>query len=330
MGIRSLHNSITDHKKIIYSVDENFSYGYNENFYNLRESSSDKFSCYYQKAQYVPTSFKEESIKVCEKISDYAKKINRVPVVLLSGGLDSEVVVRSFVDSGKDFSVITNRFFENLNAHELYYIEKLSKKYNLSVEYKDLDVINWLVSSDESNFLAHESKCLRPQMLPTLKLLIYVYEQGGFPVLGNGDLYASKEINPQWRMSGKGEKYIWNYIEYEYILAWLRYCVRNNIEGSINFFQQTPEIVLAMALDPMIQDLVKNNPVGKQSTRSTKYLVYKKYWNDVELRPKFHGGENIDNVCDYIQKTRLNKFYRSYNDKYKLGFDNFVNRLMPL
>jgi hypothetical protein len=275
-------------------------------------------------------SFKEECIKVCEQISDYSNQVGRVPVILLSGGLDSEVVVRSFLESGRDFKMITNKFKNDLNAHEINYIKQFSQRYNLEIEFKELDVVHWLLHSDETNILSHESKCIRPEMLPTMKLMSYVYDNGGIPILANGDLYASKDISPKWRMTGRGEKYQWNYIEYEYILAWMRYCVCHDIVGSINFFQQTPEIVLSMAVEPLIQDLIKNNPIGKQSTRSTKYLVYQKYWADIESRPKFHGGEKISNICDYLRKTRLNRLYGCYNKKYKIPFNEFVKQLSPI
>jgi len=201
-------------------------------------------------------------------------------------------------------------------------------KNNISVEYFDIDIKNWLMG-EESMKMAEESKCVTPEMLPTMKLIKEVARQKKIPVLGNGDLYVSKEINPEWRMGRSLKKYQWTYIEYEYILAWMRYCVAHNIVGSVNFYQQTPEIVLAMALDPAIQDVVTNNTVGKQSTRSTKYIVYKKNWPDVELRPKHTGGEKIYPLCDLLRKTVFNKRYHLYTIQWKMPFDKFVDMLMP-
>ena len=311
------------------TIDENFFYGYGNDVYNLRSLPRSDFKCYYKKADRIPTSFKEECIRVCKKISDYAISQNKIPVVLLSGGLDSEVVVRSFHESEREFQIITNRFSNGLNDHEIKYVNQLCDDLNLKITYNDINIEQWLISK-EAMELADVSKCIYSEMLPTMKLMHEVYfNMSGIPVLGNGDLYISKEVSEDWRLGDRKEKYKWMYIEYEYIVAWLRYAVRTGIKGGINFFQHTPEIVLSMALDPLIQNLILNSPTGKQSTRSTKYLVYKKHWPDAKMRHKYHGGEKISNLTDFINKDILIKNYYQYNAKWKMPFDDFIEMLMP-
>lgn len=313
----------------MHTLDENFSYGYDGEVYNLRSGQNSHFECHYQRASYRPSSFKEECIRVCDKISQYAVAHGRDPVILLSGGLDSEVVLRSFVEHGKPFRVVANRFLNDLNIHEIDQIKRLEMYFGIEVEYQDLDVANWLLKSDQSYIMAVESQCLRPEMLPTMKLIDLVWNSmNGVPVLGNGDLYLSKDINPHWRLNRTGSMYVWNYVEYEYILAWMRYCVKKQIVGSINFFQQTPEIVVAMAENSLIQELVKENTLGKHSSRSVKYQVYKQYWPDIDLRPKHHGGELFANLCDYIRKDRLNKINYQYNSRWKMPLDQFLDMLI--
>lgn len=311
------------------TIDENFVYGYDNKIYNLRSTSRSTFNCYYARANKIPNSFKDECVRVCEKISDYAVSQNKIPFILLSGGLDSEIVVRSFFESGRDFQIITNRFSKNLNDHEIEHVEFLCNELNLKPIYIDIDIESWLISNDAYNF-ARISKCIYSEMLPTMKLMHDVYfNLGGIPVLGNGDLYVSKEINNDWRVGVSDQKYEWMYIEYEYIVAWLRYAVNTGVKGGINFFQHTPEIVLSMALDPLIQNLVKTNPVGKQSSRSTKYLVYKKYWPESAMRRKFHGAEKISDLCNYLNKDILIKNFYDYSSRWTKSFDSFVNEMMP-
>jgi len=295
-------------------LDENFSYGYDNGVYNFRESADSQFQCNYKRAQYVPTSFKDECIKVCEKISDYAMSIGRVPIVLLSGGLDSEIVVRSFIESGRPFKIVSNKFSNNLNEHEITLIERFSKKYNLEVAYIELDIENAL-SSPRYLEMAEIAKCSYSEMLPTMDLIDRVYfEMNGIPVLGNGDFYASK-IND-----------IWTYTEFEYILAWMRYAVGKEIIGSINFFQQTPEIVLAMALDPIIKQTISDD---KESTiRHSKYLVYQKYWSDAEIRPKYNGAEFVQTLCDQVNDQFLYR-YKDYTNKWTMTVYRFLKNMMP-
>lgn len=307
-------------------LDENFSYGYDEGKYNLRVSHESVFKCFYKEARYIPISFKDECIKVCEKISDYSISQNKLPMVLLSGGADSEVVVRSFLDAGRNFLAVTNRFKNRLNQHEIDYVIDFQKKYNFNLEFIDIDVEKWLLSEEASD-MAYISKCIVPEMLPTMKLMEYVYTfMGGIPVLGNGDLYVSKDIDFYTRIEHNRVTYVWNYIEFEYILAWMRYAVQKEIIGAINFFQYTPEIVLSMGLHSRMTNLFSQTNTGKQSSRSTKYLVYKDYWDDLVIRPKYHGGEKILNICDYLRKVKLIQ-YRDYSSKWKLPINNFLENL---
>ena len=295
-------------------LDENFSYGYDGNLYNLRSSNKSEFQCYYKQAKYIPISFKEECIKVCEKISDYAESVGRIPMVLLSGGLDSEVVVRSFIESGRPFQIVSNRFNNQLNDHEIQYVKKFSIKHNLKIEYIDLDITS-LLTSDRYLKMAEISRCPYAEMLPTMDLIDRVYfEMNGVPVLGNGDFYASKIDNA------------WTYIEFEYILAWMRYVIDKKIAAAINFFQYTPEIVLSMALDPIVHDAI----IGDQypNVRQAKYAVYRKYWNDIELRTKYNGAESIQSLCDEINEKYLaeNKIYTS---KWSNPLYQFLKNMMP-
>lgn len=295
-------------------IDENFSYGYDLGLYNTRSLNS-TFNCYYTRAGYIPISFKQECLRVCEKISDTAIALNKIPYILLSGGADSEVVLRSFIESGRPFKVITNRFSGDLNSHEISVVESLSKKLNVDVLYYDLDVIEWL-TFPESLSMAEQAKCFQAEMLPTMKLIDHVYfELGGIPVLGNGDFYANK-------IDGD-----WNYVEYEYILAWLRYAVSKNMTAAINFFQQTPEIVLALATDPIMIELFETPEIESINSRYAKYKIYEKYWG-IEIREKFHGCEKIQNLCDQVQQESL-YVYKEYTDKWKMPVHDFLKSLMP-
>lgn len=295
-------------------LDENFTYGYDGGYFNLRKSADSRFCCYYQKAKYIPKSFKEECIRVCHKISDVAESLGRTPIVLLSGGLDSEVVVRAFIDSGRKFKIVSNKFKDDLNQHEIEYIENFERDKRLTIEYIDLDVKQWLYSQEAID-LADVSRCPYSEMLPTMKLIQEVwFEKNGLPVLGNGDFYA---VN-----NGMG----WEYVELEYIVAWMRYCNERKIISAVNFFQLTPEITLSMALDPLIQNTIFTNK--HSNLRSTKYLVYKKNWIDISLREKFNGAEKIQSICDKVNDRYLKKYF-DYTSKWTMPLDQYLKLLMP-
>jgi hypothetical protein len=299
-------------------LDENFSYGYDGGLFNLRASSESNFECHYNKSKRNFKSLREEAKVVCEKISDYCRSIKKIPVVLLSGGLDSEVVVRSFIDSGREFKAVSNRFLQDLNIHEIDYIERLKKKFNFDHTYVDIDIVKFY-GSQRCKDLIDISKCTKPEMIPTMELIHYVYNHmDGIPVLGNGDFYVSKD--------NEDGKIVWNYYEYEYILAWMRFCVDQHITAATNFFQYTPEIVLSVGRDSIMSDLFAKSPEEKKSSRSKKYIVYKKNWIDIELRQKFHGCENIMSICDELRNT-ICLSNSQYTDIWKMPVDNFLSMI---
>lgn len=294
-------------------LDINFTYGYDCEKFNLRSSDKSTLKCYYNKSEYLPVSFKDECIKVCNIITDTAKNINRIPYVLLSGGADSEVVVRAFLETARPFKVITNRFTNDLNSHEIAVVEKLSQELNFEVVYVDIDVLTWL-SSAESLRMAEQGKCYQAEMLPTMKLLNHVYfKLNGVPVLGNGDFYAN-------RLDGE-----WKYVEYEYILSWCRYAIANNMTAAINFFQMTPEIVLSVGCHPIMQELFQSPLDGTINSRYAKYQIYQQHWN-IQIREKYHGCELIQDSCDQVQQKFLSA-YKPYTDKWKMPVDEFLHML---
>jgi len=308
-----MHSIILSDQKIKFEMDQHFRFGYNGNQYNLRQHQSDVFQCWYSKSTRTPGSFRDECIDVCEIISDYSKTVNKIPYVLLSGGADSEVVVRAFLELGRPFKVITNRFNKDLNLHEIEIVDKLSKELNFEVIYVDIDVLTWL-GSPESLRMAEQGKCFQAEMLPTMKLIDYVYfELNGIPVLGNGDFYANK-------LDGD-----WKYVEYEYILSWCRYAIEKKITAAINFFQMTPEIVLSVGRDPIMLELFQPSQHETINSRYAKYKIYQEHW-DIQIREKYHGCELIQDRCDQIQQNFLSA-YKPYTDKWKMPVHEFLHRL---
>lgn len=313
-----------------YTLDNHFTFGYNSGLFNLEDASPlAEFKCKYTRAKYIPESFKEECLNTARSLSESAKMLGRIPVIMLSGGLDSHVVVKAFDEVGSNYHTATTRFARGYNDHELVYVEKLKQQHSFSHEYLDINMETWLLG-EEAMHIADQSLCAYPQMLSTMKLMQHIWDQGGMPILGNGDFYAIRYINPVWRLHDfNAPKYEWQYVEYEYILAWFRYAIKNNILGGLGFFQHNPEIALSMGIEDHLTNTITGLDEGKQSTRSSKYEVYKKYWPEFENRQKFHGGEKLSGLCDMIRKTILLPKYSSFERKWTMNYFKYIDLLMP-
>jgi len=311
-----------------YTIDNHFVFGYNNiPFSTKSDLVNDRFFCQYSRCEREPGTFKEECARTAAAAFDQAHELGREVYIFLSGGLDSEVVVKAFLDASVAFKTISFRFKDRLSSHEELYIDKFVQEHNLLHEYYEIDP-QWLKSA-EADLYCKQSNCVRAEMLPHMKLMKHVWDNlNGFPVFGNGDLYVSKEINKEWLLKDRSlPKYEWLYIEYEYIVAWFRFAIEHKILGSIGFFQQNPYIVLSMIRESKMQECFNDQLIYKLSCRSTKPTVYKKYWPDLRIRMKYHGGEQISGICIELNR-KLSKMYSS-NSKWSLPIKEFEQLLSP-
>ncbi len=310
-----------------YTIDNHLVFGYNNiPFAEKINYDTAKFFGSYSKCTRVPSTFKQECINTALQVSQQAAELNRIPYIFLSGGLDSEVVVRAFIDAGIEFKAISFRFDSNLSSHETHYIDKFSFKHMLDHDYYDIDP-EWLLSQEAEEYF-YQSQCSMSEMLPHMKLIKHVWDNlNGFPVLGNGDLYVSKDISEEWIFDRSKLKYEWNYIEYEYILAWNRFAVKNKILGCLGFFMHNPEIVLGMIKEPEMYMCVTGQIPHKLSSRSTKSVIYIKSWRDLEPRIKYHGSEKLGGRC-----IELNRHFGSLfktTGKWQVPILEFISMLEP-
>jgi len=311
-----------------HTIDNHFIFGYNNvPFSPKTDYVRDKFFCQYSKCNRVPENFKQECIRTAIQVFTQSTMLKRTPYIFLSGGLDSEVVVKAFLDAGLEFKTISFRYANGLSSHEEFYIDTFVDGHGLDHVYYDIDPL-WLLSEEASMF-CDQSSCMRSELLPHMKLMKYVWDElAGFPIIGSGDLSASKEISKQWLLQDRSlPKYEWLYVEREYVMSWFRFAVANKILGSIRFFKHNPYIVLSMIKEPIMQQCLNDELIYKLSSRSTKTVVYKTHWNDLTNRIKFGGSEQITGMCVDLNRKLSNIYYS--DTKWTIPIKEFEKLLSP-
>lgn len=303
-----------------FTLDNHFAFGYGSRSFNPSDRSSENHLwCSYSRSTREPSSFRNECVAVASDLAESAKSLHRKPIVMLSGGMDSEVVVKSFIEAGVDFETVTFRLKNGLNRHELSFVDRFVRRHKLKHRYFDIDVLNWMMTP-EAEEIFHGAEAASMVLLPHMKLMKHIWEElNGVPVLGNGDLYLENENG-------------WNYVELEYMLSWFRHAIRFGILGGIGFFQHTPEVTLAMMREPKIEKLGRNldayaNKVYDTS-RFVKYGIYRKHWSDLEMRPKFAGNELVKDEYD-ARTSELLQGKQRWLDKWVISYDDFRSMLEP-
>lgn len=106
----------------------------------------------------------EISSRVIKEISErYPPPYN----LMLSGGMDSQIMLWCWLNSGIDFNAISVKYVSKecdgiLNEHDLYELELFAKQHNIDVAYKEFDVISFLENNLET--YATQYQCTSPQI----------------------------------------------------------------------------------------------------------------------------------------------------------------------
>jgi hypothetical protein len=211
---------------------QNILWGYNDIPFSSRVSSQQKFWRHLAPVQRTPQSFRVEAVEAARKISQAAKgKVT----ILASGGLDSEVVIKSFLEAGVDFRIVTIDF-SSVNADEIYYLDRFCRDHNLTYTTIHLDILGFWENSLEQ--VAIQSGSVSPQVCALLHVINSIDE---YVVVGDGDVDI-------FRQDGKfydtwGEKW-----------AYAPWMLKHKHPGCPSFFSYTSELEASMYLDHLVDD----------------------------------------------------------------------------
>lgn len=226
------------------------------------------------------------------KNSNYAEELKRVAdliykdlgndlVIWLSGGTDSEIVLRNFLDIGIKPTCYTIKFKDDYNASDVNEAVELAKELDVPLKLIDFDVKDFYNSGQAKEF-GKQLQCTQVTYL----VVYYSILKIGLPSIMGGELLLRRNINTDPS-------------------SWY-FCIRENEDGSAmrfsnkfgvplvnEYFSYTPELMLYYLEDTDIQNLVTNRFNYKLSSVSSKNEILKKLVPDVRIRKKTHGYERL-------------------------------------
>lgn len=288
--------------------------------YVARKSSTDLWTVKYGRSQRMPMSFRSEC---CETARTIRRNTDLPIVVLFSGGADSEVALRAFVESGVEVSAAILRFADDLNVHDYAWAVMICETLRVPYRFYDLNLRDFWNS--EALQYARDTQCVSPQLLSTMWLVDQI---DGYPVLGSGEHYIAKRSpsNPS-QASDEYPRTHWDLIEKEKIAAWYRHFLVRGRDGCPGFFQYTPELMLSWLVDPMGLDLWNDRILGKLDSMSTKLRFYKQHF-DIKDRPKYSGFEKLTEADLQFRKT-LYELFSDADWAYATPVPYLVRELSP-
>ena len=313
---------------IQFTHNNHLKFGWGDGLYNFNNKDQQVWM-EFGRAEYIPTSFKDECLRAARLIGEAADK----PIlVLLSGGVDSEVTARCFLEAGVPFEVVTSNIIYNgkiVNDHETMYNTAFIEKFNLTAHSIDIDLIDDIVN--RSKEISATNDPAEPYYRVSLVFLniLTVCErfcENYYCVTGSGNI-----VIDTYRKHKQTE-------DIQYGLYAGRSCTLAALSvyelaarKSVNltrFFCYTPEMLLAWMLESDIQHWIKYEkalmgPHGWMNSNVVKSFTLYKIWPDMEIRSKLSGFERIPEFLE------LNDSY--YDDKsyMKIPIDNFLDMLLP-
>ncbi len=293
-----------------YTYQNHFEFGYQPGRkYSNRQKEDETF--------YANLGFADKSIQCWRQANiDAALKIQKnLPGpywILLSGGTDSEICLRTFLEAKIPVKLATLRLANQANEYDLQYIYKLQDQLNVDVSFFDLDPNDFLESSE---FLKISS--LIGNISPIYAFHLWLASRlEGTPIMAQGEVHLKK-----------GDDQKWYYVESERLCALYRYFIFYDKPAVPGFFQYTPEQVLSyLKHNPYLQQLINNEIEGKLGTRSSKNIMAQQFYPEVEMRTKYTGFEKIEDLIG-VYRQQLRTQFAHHDQFWSCEVNNLIHKL---
>lgn len=230
------------------------------------------------------TSWRNECKKVASQLHDLH---GNDLILMLSGGLDSEVVLHSFMSNGIRPRVAILRYERNINLHDVNYAFRICAARQISPIVVDVDVSSFF--QNQLVEFASITKCSSPQ----LNLLMYHADKvDGIPILGAGENYLVRR---------EGRKEVYD-LEEARVTRLYDFFAKKDREAIPAFFQYTPGIMLSYLQKESVYGWVETaKHMGFINTKKIKSSIIAEDF-DIEPRGKLTGFELIEPLDQRYRK----------------------------
>ena len=244
----------------------------------------------------------------CVKTAQYIRSQTDGPIVVaLSGGIDSEVVCRGFLEAGIDFSVLTMRYSYNINQHDIKLAERFCKEFSVKQDFVNVDLQKFY-DVNVKRYIGQGYQALKIFRYLQLFLMETISNMGATAVLGGGEqVYYNNNGTVQLNYNSD-------------FLNALNWTNQHGLHFPY-FFQTTPEVVASYLQHELIQLLIKEPDYFSGTlvgNSPEKILVYHSQWPDMVRRPKYTGFES------------WSKMHKATDDDFRAKFPDIVPFALPV
>lgn len=258
------------------------SYSYDDIEYGRKKVDTKKFTININKKISKPLPSYKDALFNNAKIM--REMYNEPFDVCLSGGIDSEVVVRTFKELKIKHNTVIFRLENNYNYRDVQSAVELCSQLNIPYKIIDFNIQNFF--ENEAHELFQKTLIPKAARLPRLK---WIDMLDNIPVFGDGE--------PYWKRQKKNDfstKSEWKFIFGEDGNSSSIYGKTNNRTVIGEWYEYTPQPLLAYNYVPIVQKLLNDEIPGKISCYSSRSEIHKHIWSDIVYKQKLVGYEGID------------------------------------
>lgn len=251
-------------------------------------------------------TFKEELDTAAKSTLDHYPGLQ--PCVFFSGGVDSELILRSYINIGANPKVYIIRYENDYNLYDVSYAVTVCNI--LGVKYNVVDFNLERFYRNEAEVVSEQAQIDRPRMLPHLK---FTDCADGLIIVGHSDIRWYR-TDDDYSKPGT-----WLAQDFEHDIGCDKYNIYHNRPAVYQWWKWTPGLVLSYTRLNWFQDLIADKYNGKLGINSTKLLGFREVYPDIIKRTKATGFEHVDRLVDELEQHLAKKYnglpYRNYVER---------------
>lgn len=265
-----------------------FDYSY-ENITNT--TIEERFKVKFKPIRWPVKPWKEELLVGVRNI---VESTNKPIYVLMSGGIDSEIVARILMDLNINFKVLTVRYEYDLNKHDTNYAIRFCEKYNIEQEIVYLNAKEFYSTGIEK-YIEQGYRARNIYHYLQLFLLEQLERLGGFGIGGAGEqVYYT--INNEVCIRIRPD-----------ITLGLDFCKNNNINHHLWLNLSSSEVYGSYLKTDLIELLTSDNNyyINPDYNSVEKILLCHRFWPEMERRNKYTGFEHLEETIRIPKQKEL-------------------------
>jgi hypothetical protein len=274
-----------------------------------RQTSDLPFATQYGNDPFTGTigTFKEELIRAAQSTVDHYPGMR--PSVFFSGGVDSELILRAYVEAGTNPEVFIIRFENDYNIYDVSYAVVVCNL--LNVPYKIVDFNLEKFYNNDAELISEQAQIDRVRMLPHLK---FTECTDGLIIVGHSDV---RWYRPEEDYS---VPCTWLAQDFEHDIGCDKYNMMHNRPAVFQWWKWSPGLILSYTRLDWFKKLVNDGYKGKLGLNSTKIIGFREAYPDMISREKQTGFEGAnDGIVKEFQafiEKKYNGFpYRQYVER---------------